>query len=53
MYNVYISGRLVKEYPFHIQAIIYLMLKGYCYRSRCGMFLDNRVKIVKVRKLKK
>lgn len=52
MYNVYISGRLVKEYPFHIQAIIYLMLKGYCYNSRFGMFLDNRVKILKVKRLK-
>ena len=46
-YEVYISGKKVKEYPHKLQAIIYLILKGYCYHSRYGHFFDNRARIIK------
>ena len=45
MYEVYIDGRKVKEYPHKLQAVIYLILKGYCYRSRFGKWLDKRAEI--------
>lgn len=46
-YEVYIQNQKVKEYPHKLQAIIYLILKGYCYHSKYGYFLDNRTKIIK------
>lgn len=48
MFEVHICGRKVKEYPFRLQAIIYLMLKGLCYRSRFGCWIDNRAEIREV-----
>lgn len=48
MFEVYVSGRKVKEYPFRLQAVIYLMLKGFCYRSRLGRWIDDRAEIRKV-----
>lgn len=47
---VYIKGQKVKEYPCKLQAIIYLMLKGFCYQDRYGKWLDKRTKIVKVKR---
>lgn len=48
MYEVYIDGRKVKEYPHKLQAVIYLILKGYCYRSRFGKWLDKKTEIREV-----
>lgn len=50
MFEVYIKDQKVKEYPFRLQAIIYLILKGYCYRSRFGCWIDNRAEIREVLK---
>lgn len=49
-YEVYIKGEKVKEYPHKLQAVIYLMLKGFCYQDRFGKWLDKRTKIVKVKR---
>lgn len=54
MYEVYIEDKLVKTYPFRLQAVIYLILKGYCYSSsRYGSFFDNRVKIKRIKNANK
>lgn len=45
IYEVYIRSRKVKEYPHHLQAVIYLIFKGFCYRSRHGYWIDNRAEI--------
>lgn len=47
-HEVYICGRKVKEYLFRLQAVIYLMLKGLCYRSRFGYWVDDRAEIKEV-----
>lgn len=47
-YEIYIHGHKVKEYPHHLQAVIYLILKGFCYRSRFGCWIDNRAEIREV-----
>ena len=49
-YAVYIEGQKVKEYPHKLQAIIYLILKGFCYQDRYGYWLDKRAKIVEVKR---
>lgn len=48
MFEVYICGRKVKTYKFRIQAVVYLMLKGLCCRSRLGCWIDDRAEIRKV-----
>lgn len=48
MYEVYIDGRKVKEYPHRLQAVIYLILKGHCYYCRFGKWLDDRAEIREV-----
>ena len=48
MYEVYINGRKVKEYPHKLQAVIYLILGGYCYHSRFGKWLDKKTEIREV-----
>ena len=48
MFEVYIDDRKVKTYKFKLQAVIYLMLKGFCYRSRLGRWIDDRAEIRKV-----
>lgn len=50
IYEVYVNGEKVKEYPHYIQAVIYLVLKGYCYQDRFGRWLDNRTEIRKVKR---
>lgn len=44
-YEVYIRGYKVKEYPHRLQAIIYLILKGFCYRSCYGCWISPDVEI--------
>lgn len=49
-YEVYIKGEKVKEYPFRLQAIIYLILKGYCYYNNYfGCWLDDRTEIKEIK----
>lgn len=48
MFEVYICGRKAKEYPFRLQAIIYLMLKGLCYRSRFGYWISPEAEVREV-----
>ena len=50
MYEVYINNQKVKEYPTKIQAVVYLIMKGYCWRNyRWGVWIDDRAKIVEVK----
>lgn len=45
-YYVYINNEKIKEYPTKIQAIIYLILKGYAYfHYRYGYWLNKKVRI--------
>lgn len=49
-YEVYIKGEKVKEYPFRLQAIIYLILKGYCYYNNYfGCWFDDRTEIKEIK----
>ena len=48
-YVVYKEGRLLKEYPFKLQAYIYCALHGYIHwdtDTHQKMFLDRRIEIV-------
>lgn len=44
-YEVFINERCVKKYNHSIQAVIYLMIKGYLFRGRGKYWLANNVKI--------
>ena len=48
IYEVYINGVKVKEYPHKLQAVIYLILRGCCYRSRFGKWLNKKTEIREV-----
>lgn len=50
IYEVYIKGEKVKEYPHRIQAIIYLFMKGYVYGSRYGSWISSDCEIREVLK---
>ena len=43
--QVIINNEVVKEYPHKLQAIIYLVLKGFCYSGKGHHQLDDRVEI--------
>jgi hypothetical protein len=52
MWEVTVNGKVVKKYPFKLQAQVYCMLKGYVYfghdewnHFREFYVLDNHVKI--------
>jgi hypothetical protein len=45
MYQVIVNNKVVKTYPFKIQAIIYCFMNGYVTIGRGWYFLDDRVKI--------
>lgn len=47
MYQVVVNNKVVKTYPFKIQAIIYCFMNGYVTSGRGWYFLDDRVKISK------
>jgi len=48
-FEVYINKEKVKEYPTRLQAVIYLMMHGYCYRGRGFCFLSDKVEIREVK----
>lgn len=48
IYEVYICGRKVKEYPHRIQAVIYLILKGFAYRCRYGCWISPEAEIKEI-----
>lgn len=50
MFEVYVHGQKVKKYPTRLQAVIYLILKGFCYRSRIGYFLSDLAEIREVKR---
>lgn len=50
MFEVYIKGAKVKEYPHRLQAVIYLILKGYGYCSRFGSWINDEAEIREVLK---
>ena len=45
IYRVYINGVCVKEYRHRIQAVIFLMLKGFGRRAKGNIWLSEKVKI--------
>lgn len=45
MYQVVVNNKVVKTYPFKIQAIIYCFMNGYVTSGRGWYFLDDSVKI--------
>lgn len=49
MFEVYVHGQKVKKYHTRLQAVIYLILKGFCYRSRIGCFLSDLAEIREVK----
>lgn len=48
IYEVYIHGRKVKEYPHLLQAQIYLVMRGFCYTGDGYYFLHPETEIRKV-----
>ena len=52
-YQVWVGDKelmgLVKTYPYKIQAITYCFLNGYVTSGRGWYFLNEKVKIVKVK----
>lgn len=50
IYTVYIRGQKVKEYPYRLQAVIYLILKGFGYRSRHGFWISPEAEINEIHK---
>lgn len=49
IYEVWIRGRKVKEYPHLLQAQIYLVIRGFCYTGDGYYFLDPVTQIRKVK----
>ena len=49
MFEVWIKGEKVKEYPTKQQAYIYLILKHYIYSCRWYKFIDSRCEIREVK----
>ena len=49
IYEVYICGRKVKEYQHKLQAVTFLILKGFCYRSRHGCWISPEAEIKEVK----
>lgn len=45
MYQVIVNNKVVKTYPFKIQAIVYCFMNGYVTSGRGWYFLDDMVKI--------
>ena len=50
IYAIYIRGQKVKEYPHHLQDVIYLILKGFVYRSRHGFWISHEASIREIHK---
>lgn len=57
MYQITYKGKVIKEYPHRIQAVIWLMMKGHIYYgeklTRFGLspyWLDPRFEIKEVEK---
>lgn len=48
MYQVIVNNKVVKTYPFKLQAIIYCFLNGYVTSGRGWYFLNPDVKISEV-----
>lgn len=49
-YKVYVNGICVKEYRHHIQAVIYLAMKGLVLRARGMYWLAENAEIKEKRK---
>ena len=49
LFNVYVKGQKVKQYPTRLQAVIYLMMKGHCYNGKGFCFLSDDVEIREVK----
>lgn len=54
MYSVIVNNKVVKKYPYKIQAIVYCFMKGYVYSGydewnsyKYLQVLDDRVRIEK------
>lgn len=49
MFQIWIKGELVKEYPTKEQADMFLLEGGYVYSCRFGKFLQDDCEIREVR----
>lgn len=49
IYGVYIHGKKIKEYPHRLQAVVYLILKGFCYHSRHGYWISPEAEIREIK----
>lgn len=45
LYKVYVDGICVKEYRHRVQAVIYLLLKGFGCRAKGKIWLLDNVRI--------
>ena len=48
LYKVYVDGICVKQYRHRIQAVIYLMLKGFGCRAKGKVWMSDRVEIKEI-----